>query len=253
MAELKDNMENKPNIKINKSVEKSNKRNNVHNPYNANNIIMDEIDERKNDNKIKFQFLKKVIENEELNTKCKYIIIDDIKIKNIGNETPNFLYLIRDEKESSNDFVISQSTKINTHKLTPMEEPFTPGKIENHSIILSIKNPKKGQTYNMYLYVREQINGINLSKPLKIVYKIKEDEKEKEKEKENKINKEEIDLEKVNAIYQELEAVYHLSLNNDKETIIQKIIELKCDRQSLYNWILDEVIPEDENNFRLFE
>jgi len=176
MAELKDNMENKPNIKINKSIEKSNKRNNVHDSYNANNIIMDEIDGKKNDNKIKFQFLKKVIENEELNTKCKYIIIDDIKIKNIGNETPNFLYLIRDEKESSNDFVISQSTKINTHKLTPMEEPFTPGKIESHSLSLTINNPKVNQIYNMYLYVRENENGENISEPLKIVYKIKEDE-----------------------------------------------------------------------------
>ena len=207
------------------------------------------------DKKFKFKFLKDVLEYEEINTKSNFICINDVKIQNIGLETYNDLYFIRDENESSKDFIIAETKEINAQKLTPTGEPFIPGKIENHSIILSIKNPKKGQTYNMYLYVREQKNGINLSKPLKIVYKIKEDEKEKEKEKEeeNKINKEEIDLEKVNAIYQELEAVYHLSSNNDKETIIQKIIELKCDRQSLYNWILDEVIPEDDNNFKLLE
>ena len=89
-------------------------------------------------------------------------------------------------------------------------------------------------------------------KIIQLFYQLKIQKRVKHKEKENKINKEEIDLEKVNAIYQELEAVYNLS-KNDKETIIQKIIELKCDKLSLFNWILDEVKPEDDKNFRLFE
>ena len=123
--------------------------------------------------KFKAKFLKEVLENEELDTKCKSIIIDNIKIKNIGRETLNNLCFVRDEKESSKDFIIIQSKNINIHKLKSTGEEFPPGKTESHSIALRINNPEVDQTYNMYLYVRENENGENLSEPLKIVFKNK--------------------------------------------------------------------------------
>jgi len=126
--------------------------------------------------KLKVKFLKDVVENELSKTKCKYINIDDIKIENIGGETLKNLYFMRDEKESSKDFIISQSKNINNHKLTSTGDDFIPGRTEKHSITLTINNPKVDQTYNMYLYVKENEDGEIISKPLKIVYKIKEDQ-----------------------------------------------------------------------------
>ena len=174
--------------------------------------------------KLKVKFLKEVLENEELDTKCKFIIIDNIRIKNIGRETLKNLCFVRDEKESSKDFIISQSKSINIYKLAFIGEEFSPGKIESHSITLSINNPKVDQTYNMYLYVRENENGENLSKPLKIVYKIKKDEEDV-----------------VFTIFNELETEYNLSCILEKEEIIAKIIELKCDKEKINAWI-DEVM-----------
>ena len=191
---------------------------------------------------------------------------------------------MRDEKESSKDFIISQNKNINIHKLAFIREEFSPAKTEDHSIALRINNPKVDQTYNMYLYVRENENGENLSEPLKIVYKIKEDEeaairkrdeeerqkeierpkelerqeelerpkelerqkevleKEKELEKQKEeLEKDEIDMGKVNTIFEDLETEYNLSCILEKNEIIAKIIELKCDKNKIKDWI-DEVM-----------
>ena len=330
MGKLKENMENKPNIIIKKDIKVKDRENDRFNTIS----MLEEDDEGNNNNnnnnnnnkskELKVKFLKEVIENEELMTKCKNIIIDNIKIQNIGNKTLKNLYFIRDENESSKDFIIAQNKNINSHKLSPTGEEFSNGKIESHSITLSINNPKENETYNMYLYVREKENGENISKPLKIVYKIKEDEeavirkrdeeerqkaelekqkelerqkaelekqkelerqkeelekqKELERQKEElekkelekqrlelekqkelerqkikirgegqldnndgKINYEGLNPEEVNTIFEELENEYNLSSILDKEKIIGKIIELKCDRGKINDWI-DEVM-----------
>ena len=85
--------------------------------------------------KLKVKFLKDVVENELSKTKCKYINIDDIKIENIGGETLKNLYFMRDEKESSKDFIISQSKNINKHKLTSTGDDFIPGRTEKHPLL----------------------------------------------------------------------------------------------------------------------
>ena len=317
MGELKENMENKPNTNKKKDIKVKDRKNDQFNTIS----MLEEDDEGNNNNnnnnnkskELKVKFLKEVIENEELMTKCKNIIIDNIKIQNIGNETLKNLYFIRDENESSKDFIIAQNKNINIHKLSPTGEEFSNGKTESHSITLSINNPKENETYNMYLYVREKENGENISKPLKIVYKIKEDEEaeirkrdeeerqkaelekqkelerqkaELEKQKELERQKEELEKQKelerqrlelekqkelerqkikvgdieikpdnndgkinygglnpeeVNTIFEELENEYNLSSILDKEKIIGKIIELKCDRGKINDWI-DEVM-----------
>ena len=319
------NIENKLNfmindcIKIENNIEKINKLNENIQKCNSNkneiiflpeekgiNDFLEKIKTFGSINKIKkleVKFLNEVLENEELDTKCKCIIIDNIKIQNIGRETLKNLCFVRDEKESSKDFIIYGSRNINIHNLTPTDEEFPPGKTEDHSIALRINNPEVDQTYNMYLYIRENENGEKLSKPLKIVYKIKEDEEaairkreEKEKQREefekqkelerqkeverpkeelerqnlfffrqkeiekpkkminyknkeeknikkkNKYNnKDEIDMEKVKTIYEDLETEYNLSCILEKEQIIAKIIELKCDHNKINDWI-DEVM-----------
>jgi hypothetical protein len=201
MGELKDNMEKKPNIKINKSIERNNNNKNK-DPFTMNSIIGDDDDDNNNnnnnneevENQLKVQFLNKDIEKEELNTKCNYISLDDIRIKNIGKEILKNIYFVRDEKNSSKDFIISQSKNSNIHKLTSTGEVFSPGNSETHSIVLAINNPIVNKIYNMILYVREKENGKNISKPLKIVYKINEDEeavirKRDEEEKKKELEK----------------------------------------------------------------
>jgi len=198
MEELKDNWEKNPNINLEKNISKSKNKNNVDDKYGANNFIFDEND-NDDDNKSKVKFLKEFIENEELDTKCKCIIINDIKIQNIGNKTPDKLFFIRDKK-SSNDFILYQFTNINSLQLTSTGDKFDPGRIENHSIALAINNPIVGKTYYLYLYVREKEDGENISEPLKIVYKIKEDEEaaiRRKEEQERKERKEKEDKDKI--------------------------------------------------------
>ena len=82
MEELKDNWEKNPNKNLCENISKSKNKNkkNVHDRQGANNIIFDETYNGDNDNddenKLKVKFLKEVIENEELDTKCKCIIIN---------------------------------------------------------------------------------------------------------------------------------------------------------------------------------
>ena len=46
---------------------------------------------------------------------------------------------------------------------------------------------------------------------------------------------------KVNTIFEDLETEYNLSCIIDKEQIIAKIIELKCDKEKINYWI-DEIM-----------
>ena len=72
-----------------------------------------------------------------------------------------------------------------------------------------------------------------------INYKNKEEKNIRKKNKYN--NKNEIDMGKVNTIFEDLETEYNLSSMVEKDKIIAKIIELKCDRDKINAWI-DEVM-----------
>ena len=133
----------------------------------------EELNEIKNNTSLKVRFLDELREFEEITTKCKNIFIN-IEIENISEETLKDLYLVPDIEKSSQDFIIIQEDKTNFHKLTSTGDPFSPGKRELHTICLTIKYPKPDNTYNLYLYVRESEKGRNISKPLKIVYYVKQ-------------------------------------------------------------------------------
>ena len=47
--------------------------------------------------------------------------------------------------------------------------------------------------------------------------------------------------EEVMQLYNELDNEYNLSSIVDKEEVIKKIIEVKCDREEMNNWIFDKL------------
>ena len=68
--------------------------------------------------------------------------------------------------------------------------------------------------------------------------KIKEYIKKKN-EGNNNIDYQGLDKEEVEKIYEDLEQEFNISSIIDKEEVIKKIIELKCDRDALNNWIFE--------------
>ena len=204
MGKLKRNMEGNSNLDFSEiTIKKPDMKND---PFSGGNFIVDEDDENDNNkrnknnnnnnkknNKLVVKFIKEVIEIEALNTKCEYIMVDNVKIENIGDAVLKNLYLIRDEEHSSPNFVINQTKKTNSHKLTPCEDEFGPQITETHSITLKIKNPEPEKKYTLFLYVRQTENGENLSKPLKIICTVNEDEEAKirqqEKEEQERLKK----------------------------------------------------------------
>ena len=198
LGKLKDNLEKNPNKKIyeNNIVFDRNDDGDNDDDDNNNDNDDDNYNDDENDDDDKVKFLRPVIKDEVLDTNCTSIKIDNIRIENKGNKTLDKLYFIRDEK-SSKEFIISQSTNINCCQLNSTGVKFDHGKIESHSITLEIKKPIVDQTYYLWLYIRENKNGKNISKPLEISYTIREDleaairkkEEEEEKEEEEKRKK----------------------------------------------------------------
>ena len=187
MSEMQPNKVTKPSNKVNRE------HNRADDQFAGGNMIFnDDADDEdnKNNNKLEVKFLKEVIKIDTLDTKCQYINVDDIKIENNGNKVLKNLYFIRDEDKSSQNFIINQTKKINSHKLTSCGEDFIPGKVETHSITLKINNPEPGKQYKLYLNVREGENGENISKPLEIICTVNEDEEEKIRRKEAEERKE---------------------------------------------------------------
>ena len=170
----------------------------------------------------KVKYLNDIVEIEDSDFKCNHIIVDNIKIENIGTEVLKNLYFIRDEKQSSKDFIICQNE--NVHELILCEDEFRPGKTETHSISLKINNPKLKQKYTLYLYVRQNINGVNLSKPLKIIYTVKNIYQE-------------LNPVLVQKIAQELNDEFNIFSIKDREEVFNKIIELRCNRDNIINWL----------------
>ena len=91
---------------------------------------------------------KKEKEREETIKKCNYIAIENINIVNIGNKILWNLYLVKDEKESSEDFIFCDNNKKkdNLYLLTG-NGFFPPNQEIMHSVGLKIKNPKSNNSY----------------------------------------------------------------------------------------------------------
>ena len=105
---------------------------------------------------------------------------NNIKIKNIGNESYKKLLFVKDEQNSSKNinFISNAYEGTNFQNLT-LESEFTPNEeSDKFSMTLKIKNPEFEKSYQMIIYIRETLNGKNLSNELKIKVKIKKMEKQ---------------------------------------------------------------------------
>ena len=142
---------------IQQNQEYSNKKEKKENKnINENNIMRKaDIDEEVKTLNIKFD--KKRIEKIIDIKQAKSFYIEDIKIKNTGNNTIKNIYLIIDEKNSSNEikFLDNNNKESNVYKIV-MDKQFEPNNTKNLKINLNIKNPKPERSYKMFIFINEK-------------------------------------------------------------------------------------------------
>ena len=209
------------------------KTNPIRNQKPPKNSIDDEEDE--DDNKLTIRFEKENINLETERKKAGSFEIENIIIENIGNKEYKSLCFVEDENQSSKDINFSENSKnIKVHKLS-LDGPFTQNKKESHTFNVHISNPNPNQMYTLCIYVKENENGKNLSKPLKINVKIKDEPKEDPQ----KILEE--NAKKLLAILEkQYENQYNLSILCPKEELLKKIIEQNNNKNSINEWIEKE-------------
>ena len=81
--------------------------------------IEDEDDNEENNNNKKIKIMNGPISKNELVNSCKFIPIDNIKVKNIGRQALKNLYFVKDEKESSEDIIfVGNDKNVKFNKVT---------------------------------------------------------------------------------------------------------------------------------------
>ena len=167
--------------------------------------------------KIKFE-KKNVVKIIEMKD-TKFIKINSIKIKNVGNISAHKLFFIINKEKSSNNFCFLCNSKATDEYEIAMPGELKPNESLNCNISVAINNPKPGKEYKVIIYAKE--NDEIISEPFEIIIKI------------NKLKVEQIAME----IFEELEDAYNLTSMKEKEEIIEKIKELKCDRDKINEWV----------------
>ena len=197
------------------------------------------IDERdfddKKEDKLTIKFEEEIINREETIKECNNISIENIKIINIGNKTFRNLYFVKDENESSEDFIFYENNQKDNLYLLKSTEEFSPNQETTHSVGLKIKNPKSNKPYKLIIYVRETENGPNLSGPLQIIINVKEDNDD------SKIKEEQL--------FNELNNEYNL-ISIKKEKILDKIKEVNYNKEEMSKWIKEKI---DQEVNKLYE
>ena len=222
-------------------------------------MILDEDDYHQ---PIFIEFEKDEIKYEINNKKSKYFEIENIKITNIGSKEYNQLYFVIDKYTSSKDLLFNNFLSNDTYRKITLDEPLQKGESLSNNVYF-IFYGQELREYTIFIYVRENINGENLSLPLKIIVYPKEypeeirkreeakekrkreeteEKREIEEEEENEEKGEDIDFKgldkkKVYQIYEYLNAEYNLSSMFDEEETIKAIIENNCDREKINQWI----------------
>lgn len=187
--------------------------------------------------KITLRFKQEII-NEEIELKKAKFISIPIKIENFGKEEYSKLFFVKDDTKSSKEINFGSGK---AQKIT-MTGEFESGVEETHPINLTIKDPKPKETYTLILYMRENIEGNNLSKGITILLKIKGEEPEPEPDPKIKIQ------EDAKKLYSELIKEYNLSIIWTQEPeAINKFIEFKNDKDSIIKFIKSEFEKKDED------
>ena len=187
--------------------------------------------------KITLRFKQEII-NEEIELKRAKFISIPIKIENFAKEVYSKLFFVKDDAKSSKEINFGSGK---AQKIT-MTGEFESGVEETHPINLTIKDPKPKETYTLILYMRENIEGNNLSKGITILLKIKGEEPEPEPDPKIKIQ------EDAKKLYSELIKEYNLSIIWTQEPeAINKFIEFKNDKDSIIKFIKSEFEKKDED------
>ena len=195
---------------------------------------------RNNDNnkeQIMIKFEKDNIKHDLNIEKTDKFEIGNIIISNIGNKKFENLFFVIDTNNSSKNLSFYQGN--NTYNLS-LNRPFTKGQNLNNYLNLCIKNPKFEEC-NIFIYVREKADGENLSSPLKITVNVIGDKKLQSIIEKYSLIIKDINIKEVYQIYKDFDEEYNLSSMFDTEETIKKIIEYKCDREKLAEWIADSL------------
>ena len=198
------------------------------------------------EHKIEIKFEKKRIEKTLDIKDAKFINIDNIKIKNIGDNAYQKLIFARDNYNSSDDIYF-----FNNYSNPEIEELTLPGDFEHddfleHNASLKINNPKPNQTYKMLIYVKEKKDDEELSDPLEIIIKINKIEDPNEQRKKQ-----------ANQIYEEIkkELLEYQDLMN-KDEIINKLLNNNLNKEEIKNYIISKrkkVPTDDEKAEKVFK
>ena len=188
-----------------------------------------------NDNKIpKIEFeqnnIEKIIEMKD----AKFININDIKIKNVGNISAHKLFFIKNKEKSSNDFCFFGNSKANDEYELSMPGELKPNESLNCNISMTINNAQPGLKYNIILNAKE--NNEIISDPFEIIIKINKPQEDQMKQKQIQANQ----------IYDEIKSQFlnHEDLVN-KNDIINKLIQNNLNKDEIINEI-NNAIKEKE-------
>ena len=172
--------------------------------------------------------IEKIIETKD----AKFININDIKIKNVGNTSIHKLFFIKDQKESSNDFCFFGNSKVTDEYELTMPGELEPNGSLNCTISMNINNPKPGQEYKAIIKAKE--NDEIISDSFEIIIKINKPKEEEDpmKQMQNKANQ----------IYEEIKNQFpnHDNLIN-KDDIINKLINNNLNKDEIINEINNKI------------
>ena len=218
------------------------KNNNNNIPVNNNGLDMSEVenpnpeygleneDDKNNNNnkilKIKFEQknMEKIIEMKD----AKFININNITIKNVGNISAHKLYFVKNKEKSSNDFCFFGNSKATDEYELSMPGELKPNESLNCNISMTINYAKAEQEYKIIINVKE--NNEIISDPFEIIIKINKPKEEVDpmKEKQNKANQIYEEIKKQFAAHEDLvnkNNIINTLLNNDlnKDEIVNEI------------------------------
>ena len=183
-------------------------------------------------NRIQFEQknIEKIIEMKD----AKFININNIKIKNVGNISAHKLFFIKNKEKSSNDFFFFGNSKANDEYELSMPGELKPNESLNCNISMTINNAQPGLKYNLILNAKE--NNEIISDPFEIIIKINKPQEDQMKQKQIQANQ----------IYDEIKSQFlnHEDLVN-KNDIINKLIQNNLNKDEIINEI-NNAIKEKE-------
>ena len=200
---------------------------NNNNINNNNNVIIDD----KPINRVQFEQknIEKIIEMKD----AKFININNIGIKNVGDVSIHKLFFVKDQEKSSNDFCFFGNSKATDEYELSMDGELKPNESLNCNISVTINNPQPEKEYKAIIYSKE--NNEIISEPFEIIIKIN-------KPKEDPIEQKQIQAK----IYEEIKNQFleHEDLVNKNE-IINKLIQNDLNKDAIINEI-NNAIKEKE-------